>query len=103
SSEEQGWNELWRKEDWWAVWLGLGIVIVGIIAFLAGGTITPIAVKRAAWDILAALSDHFAAQWQWYVAQLLLWLIVFGTSASAMGWKLGEFLPSFLVLYSVSV
>ncbi len=21
-----GWNELWLKEDWWAIWLGLGIV-----------------------------------------------------------------------------
>jgi uncharacterized membrane protein YadS len=103
SSEQQGWNELWRKEDWWAVWLGLGIVIVAIIAFLAGGTIKPIAVKPASWDSLAALSDHFAAQWQWYVAQLLLWLIVFGISASAMGWKLGEFLPSFLFVYAVSL
>jgi hypothetical protein len=28
--------------------------------------------------------------------QLLLWLIVFGINASAMGWKLSEFLPSFL-------
>jgi hypothetical protein len=22
-----GWTELWRKEDWWAVWLGLGVVL----------------------------------------------------------------------------
>ena len=23
------WRELWLKEDWWAIWLGLGIVIIG--------------------------------------------------------------------------
>jgi len=35
--------------------------------------------------------------------QLLLWLIVFGISASAMGWKLSEFLPSFLFVYAISL
>jgi len=102
-AQSQGWSELWQKEDWWAVWLGLGIVIVAIIAFLTGGTIKPIAVKPASWDTFAVLRDHFAVQWQWYVAQLLLWLIVFGISASAMGWKLAEFLPSFLFVYTSSL
>ncbi len=22
------WQELWRKEDYWAIWLGLGIVLI---------------------------------------------------------------------------
>ena len=43
-AQSRGWSELWQKEDWWAVWLGLGIVIVAIIAFFTGGTIKPIAV-----------------------------------------------------------
>jgi hypothetical protein len=38
STEVRGWIELWQKEDWWAIWLGLGIVIAAIIAYLAGGT-----------------------------------------------------------------
>ena len=59
--------------------------------------------KPASWDTFAVLRDHFAVQWQWYVAQLLLWLIVFGVSASAMGWKLGEFIPSFLFVYAISL
>ncbi|HXQ66879.1 MAG: hypothetical protein ACHQRJ_20460 [Alphaproteobacteria bacterium] len=29
----QGWHELWRKEDWWAIWLGLGIVVVAYLLF----------------------------------------------------------------------
>ena len=102
-TDAHGWSELWRKEDWWAVWLGLGIVIAAIIAFLAGGTIKPIAVKPLSWDSFTALGDHFAAQWQWYVAQFALWAIAFGLSAWAMGWKLGEFLASFLFLYLASL
>jgi hypothetical protein len=25
------WRELWLKEDWWAIWLGLGIVLIAYI------------------------------------------------------------------------
>jgi uncharacterized integral membrane protein (TIGR00698 family) len=103
SAEASGWSELWQKEDWWAIWLGLGLVIAGIIAYLAGGTIRPIAVKPATWDSFTTLRDHFAAQYYWYLLQLLFWATVFGISTWAMGWKLNEFLPSFLFVYVASL
>jgi uncharacterized integral membrane protein (TIGR00698 family) len=28
------WSELWKKEDWWAIWLGFLVLIVGLIIFL---------------------------------------------------------------------
>ncbi|MBU2539122.1 MAG: YeiH family protein [Proteobacteria bacterium] len=28
------WSELWKKEDWWAIWLGCAILIAGLIVFL---------------------------------------------------------------------
>lgn len=28
------WSELWRKEDWWAIWLGFVILAVGLLIFL---------------------------------------------------------------------
>ena len=31
-----GWKELYLKEDWWAIYLGLGVVIVAIAFFYAG-------------------------------------------------------------------
>jgi hypothetical protein len=30
---------LWKTEDWWAVWLGLGIVLLALGVFLTGGSI----------------------------------------------------------------
>ena len=27
------WSELWTKEDWWAVWLGFSILLLGIIFY----------------------------------------------------------------------
>jgi uncharacterized integral membrane protein (TIGR00698 family) len=101
--EAHGWSDLWQNEDWWAIWLGLGLVIAAIIAYLAGGTIRPIAVKPATWESFTALRDHFAAQYYWYLLQFLLWAAVLGISAWAMGWKLDEFLPSFLFVYVVSL
>lgn len=102
-AETHGWRELWTKEDWWAIWIGLGLVIAAIIAFFAGGTIKPIAVKPAAWDNFATLRDHFAAQYGWYIAQFVLWAIAFGVGVRAMGWRLAEFLPSFAFVYILSV
>jgi hypothetical protein len=63
----------------------------------------PIAVKPATWDSLTALRDHFAAQYYWYLLQLLFWATVFGISTWAMGWRLNEFLPSFLFVYVASL
>jgi uncharacterized integral membrane protein (TIGR00698 family) len=28
------WSEMWKKEDWWAIWLGAIALIVGLIVFL---------------------------------------------------------------------
>ena len=27
------WSELWRKEDWWAVWLGFFILLLGVVIY----------------------------------------------------------------------
>ncbi len=99
----RGLGEFWTKEDWWAVWLGLGIVVAAIIAYLSGGSIKPIAVKPASWDSFATLKDHFAAQWPWYVAQFALWAAAFGISAWTMGFRPAEFLPAFAFVYLLSL
>ncbi len=96
-------SEFWTKEDWWAVWLGLGIVIAAIIAYLSGGTIKPIAVKPASWESFDTLKNHFAEQWPWYLAQFALWAAAFGVSTSAMGFKPAEFLPAFAFVYVLSL
>ena len=28
------WSEMWKKEDWWAIWLGAIILVVGLMIFL---------------------------------------------------------------------
>jgi hypothetical protein len=40
-SDRSGWQELWRTEDWWAVWLGLGLTAIAYL-FFANGSSTSI-------------------------------------------------------------
>ena len=97
------WRELWAKEDWWAIWLGLGIVIVGYLLFAQGSSLRWIAVTPPRWTSFSQLGAHFAANADRYIVQLLLWLAIFSVAARALGWKVNEFIPSFLLLYVCSV
>jgi uncharacterized integral membrane protein (TIGR00698 family) len=101
--QQPGWRELWQKEDWWAVWLGLAVVLVAYALFSNGGSIGWIAVAPARWSNFGQLGAHFAANAGRYVAQFLLWLVVFAGAASAMGQRVGAFIPAFVLIYLLSV
>src|SRR5438045_277895 len=55
-ASDSGWREFWLKEDWWAIWLGLGIVVIAYVAFANGSSIRWIAVTPARWSSLAQLA-----------------------------------------------
>jgi uncharacterized integral membrane protein (TIGR00698 family) len=99
SARPSAWSELFRKEDWWAIWIGLGLVAVAVALFANGASIKWIAVAPQKWshvaDVGAQLQQH-AAQ---YAALFLLWAVSLGIGAAALGIKLSRFLPAFLVLY----
>ncbi len=98
-----GWKELYLKEDWWAIWLGLGIVIVAYLFFANGSSIKWIAITPAKWSNFSQLTEHFTSHIQQYAAQFLLWCIIFSISLKALGYKLSEFLPSFVFIYVFSI
>jgi hypothetical protein len=64
SAQRSPWSELWRKEDWWAIWIGLGLVAVAIALFANGGSIKWIAVAPQKWsqlaNVTAQLQQHAA-------------------------------------------
>src|SRR5579862_9440824 len=83
-----GWSTLIRQEDWWAIWIGLGLVVVATALFAGGESIKWIAVAPQKWshwsDVAAQLRDH-AAQ---YGALWLLLSVLFGIGASALSIRL---------------
>ncbi|HMA87937.1 MAG TPA: putative sulfate exporter family transporter [Burkholderiales bacterium] len=104
--EATGWKQLYLKEDWWAIWLGLGLMIVAVILFTSGSTVLKtLAINPGGlkWQTFGQLMGHFQANAGTYLAQFICWLVLFGVSARIMGIKLGEFIPSFIVLYILSM
>jgi uncharacterized integral membrane protein (TIGR00698 family) len=98
-----GWKELYLKEDWWAIWLGLGIVIVAYLFFANGSSIKWIAVQPHKWTTIGEAVSAFSAHLPQYVAQFGLWLVIFTISIKALGHKVSEFIPSFIFIYVLSV
>ncbi|HEY3639176.1 MAG TPA: putative sulfate exporter family transporter [Rhizomicrobium sp.] len=98
-----GWRELWLKEDWWAVWVGLGIVLVGYVLFAHGASLKWIAVTPTKWSSFSQLGAQFSANALRYVAQFAAWLVIFSVALSALGHRISAFLPSFVFLYLFSV
>lgn len=99
-------GEYFRKEDWWAVWLGLGLVILDLLTFDGQSSlIEALAINPGGlhWEGVGTLWDHFVSQGHLYVRQLAVWLLLFGVSCRVMGISLTEFLPSFLFLYLISI
>jgi len=102
SSRPPAWRELFAKEDWWAVWIGLGLVVVAVILFVNGASLKWIAVTPQKWSSLDQIAAQFGANATRYVALFALWLVVFGVGAVALGLRVGQFAASFAVLFIVA-
>jgi uncharacterized membrane protein YadS len=93
----------WRKEDWWSVAIGLGLILAGLALYASGSSMAWIAVTPPKWTAPAQIASHFAAAWPRYAAQFLLWLAVISPAFKALGYRLSRTVPAFAFLYAVSV
>ncbi len=100
---QRGWSALWKVEDWWAIWIGLGLVLAAVLLFKSGSSLQWLAVAPAKWHAPAELAAHFAAQWPRYAALFVLWSVLFGLGAWSLGLPLQHFLPSFACVFLVSI
>ncbi|HEY2397085.1 MAG TPA: putative sulfate exporter family transporter [Rudaea sp.] len=96
------WRELLAKEDWWAVWIGLGLVIVAAILFADGASLKWIAVTPQKWSTLEQIGKQFGGNATRYLALFVLWLVLLGIAVRTLGFRLAEFVPAFLVVFVVS-
>jgi uncharacterized integral membrane protein (TIGR00698 family) len=93
------WGELFRKEDWWAIWIGLGLIAVAVALFAGGGSIKWIAVTPQKWTHLSDVTQQLKLHGLQYAALFVLWSVAFGIGAAALGIKISRFLPAFLLVY----
>ena len=100
---KSGWSELWLKEDWWAIWIGLGIVVIAYALFANGESLKWIAVTPAKWSSFAQLGAHFSANFPRYLVQFALWLAIFTGATAILGQSALKFIPAFIFLYVLSL
>ena len=98
-----GWSDLYKKEDWWAVWLGLGLVIVAILLWSAGGSMKAMAVSVPGWSEFSAVTAHFGEKIGGYLLLFVVFLAIFSLAVKILGHKLSEFVPGFTFVFVMSV
>jgi uncharacterized integral membrane protein (TIGR00698 family) len=101
-TKSSDWQEFWSKEDWWAVWLGLGIVALAYVFYLSGSSISWIAVAPSKWSTLAQLGAQFSKNGIKYLALLGAFLVLFTTVVSFIGQKPKAFIPAFIFIFVLS-
>ena len=92
-------RKLWKTEDYWAVWLGLGVVFLALMVFWGGSTIAGWAVTPGSWDDVAGLGADFVKHGGGYVAIFLLFGVVFTISMAIMGHDVKQFVPGYVLLF----
>ncbi len=102
----RGVQTLWKTEDWWAVWMAF--IVIGIALFLYYtnniAALKTLAVsapgKWTSWDQVIA---YYSKNWFGYVVNFIFWAVVFTISSSILGFKVRDFLPSFIFVYIMSI
>ncbi|MDQ5988024.1 MAG: hypothetical protein CSYNP_03777 [Syntrophus sp. SKADARSKE-3] len=94
-----GFEKLWKTEDWWSVWLGLGIVLVAIIALWMGTSIKGWAVLPGKVTDMGKAWADLAKNFGGYVTIFIVLGVVFSFSMKLMGHKLSHFIPGFIILF----
>jgi uncharacterized membrane protein YadS len=92
-----------NREDWWAVAIGVGLIAVAVVLFASGGSIKWIAVAPQKWSHLSEVGAQLQAHALQFLALFVLWAAVFSVATASLGYRVGAFLGTFLLVYIVSL
>ena len=97
------WSDLWKKEDWLAVWIGFIIIAIGAIAVITGAFDFS-AAKFSTWGNGTSFFEQVNAG---LLGRLVLTVVVLGLLFTAGNYLKGvsvkKYLPAFLGLFLLAV
>jgi uncharacterized integral membrane protein (TIGR00698 family) len=98
-----GRSGLARSEDGWAIFIGLGLILLAVAVVASGGSLKWLAVAPQKWSHWSDVAPQLQSQTLRYVALFGLWAVLLGAGAHAMGFRPTRFLPAFVLLYVASL
>lgn len=99
-----GWSDLWKKEDYWAVWLGLGVVFLAILLWAGGSKLMPyLSISFPAWSDFSKVTGYFGSHIGGIVLLYLGFLVTFSIAVKILGHDLKQFIPGFTVIFIMGI
>jgi uncharacterized membrane protein YadS len=95
--------KLLRTEDYWAIWLGLLVILVSVAAFWGGTTIASWAVKPGTWSSIGELAAGLGKNISGIFAIYVGLGVVFTFSMKLMGHNIKHFVIGYSILFVGSV
>lgn len=103
TSEKTHFSDLWKKEDWLAIWIGFIVIALGAFSVLTG-TIDFSAASFSTWgngvSVLEQLTGTF---WGHLLLTAIVLGILFSVGNVLKGNSLKEYVPAYIGLFIVSV
>lgn len=85
------------------MWLGLGLVALAVVLWLAGGSVKTFAPSLPKWSGWAELGAGLGQRWPSVIALFILYAAIFAVAAHFLGVRAGSFLGGFSVLFVLSI
>ena len=102
-------SNLWKKEDWLAVWIGFIIITVATVAVLTG-TFEFSAAKFTTWHLWEDVaekkmlfSQFTAAFWFRLLRTFVVLGVLFTAGVKLQGGKIKEYIPAFAALFVLAI
>ncbi len=102
-SDGSGISQLWKREDYWAIWLGMTVIVVAMAFFWSGTSIQDLAVTPGKWRSVADLGADLGEHWPGFLTVFLGFGLFFTVSCSIMGITWRRFLPGYVILFAGSL
>ncbi len=99
-----GWSDLWKQEDYWAVWLGLTIVVLAIVFWSNGiNFMNWIVLKIPSYSYYSTAISYVSSHMTTLLTLYLFFLILFSIAVKALTGDVKRFLVGFTFLFLLSV
>ncbi|MDQ7092237.1 putative sulfate exporter family transporter [Desulfosporosinus sp. PR] len=99
-----GWTDLWRQEDYWAMWLGLTIVLLAVLFWSSGNNFMNwIVLKIPNYSDYRTALNYIGGHKGALLALYLFFLVLFSIAVKALTGEVKRFLLGFTFLFFMSL